>query len=64
VAANQAIRERLRHLLPAELPLHVPPPILCTDNGAMIAAAGYYRRAEAVAPAAGGPIQPNLALPV
>jgi len=64
VAANQAIRERLRRLLPTELPLHVPPPILCTDNGAMIAAAGYYRRVEAVAPADSGLIQPNLALPV
>jgi N6-L-threonylcarbamoyladenine synthase len=64
VAANQAIRERLRRLLPAELPLHVPPPVLCTDNGAMIAAAGYYRRVEAVSAAGSGLIQPNLALPV
>ena len=64
VAANGAVRERLRRLLPAELPLHVPPPALCTDNGAMIAAAGYYRRVEAVSPAASGLIQPNLALPV
>jgi len=64
VAANQAIRERLRRLLPDELPLHVPPPVLCTDNGAMIAAAGYYRLDAAVAPADSGLIQPNLALPV
>ncbi len=64
VAANREVRERLRRVLPAALPLHVPPPALCTDNGAMIAAAGYYRRAEAVSPAAGGPVQPNLALPV
>ncbi len=64
VAANSAVRERLRAALPAGLPLHVPPPALCTDNGAMIAAAGYYRRGEAVPPAASGQIQPNLALPV
>ena len=64
VAANSAVRERLRAALPQRLPLHVPPPALCTDNGAMIAAAGYYRRGEAVAPSAGGSVRPNLALPV
>ena len=25
------------------LPLRLPPPFLCTDNGAMIAACAYYR---------------------
>ncbi len=40
VAANLALRgeieKRIGH------PLRVPPPGLCTDNGAMIAAAGFY----------------------
>ncbi len=40
VAANLALRaaieKRIGH------PLHVPPPRLCTDNGAMIAAAAFY----------------------
>jgi len=64
VAANQAVRERLRAALPAEAVLHVPPPALCTDNGAMIAAAGYYRRDTAVAPADSADVQPGLALPL
>jgi len=43
VAANGALRERLR-VLAAELSVRfvVPPPALCTDNAAMIAAAGWY----------------------
>ncbi len=64
VAANSTIRERLWRALPAGTPFHVPPPHLCTDNAAMIAAAGYYRRSGAIEPAASGDIQPGLALPV
>lgn len=64
VAANSAVRAALRAALPPELPLHVPPPWLCTDNGAMIAAAGYYRRSSAVAPWAHDDVRPGLALPV
>ena len=49
VAANTALRTVLQERSPA--PVLVPPPALCTDNGAMIAACGYYRRrAGAVAP--------------
>ncbi len=39
VAANGAVRERLRAL---GAPLHVPPRELCTDNAAMIASAARY----------------------
>jgi tRNA N6-adenosine threonylcarbamoyltransferase len=40
VAANGPLREVLRQRSP--IPVFVPPPVLCTDNGAMIAAAGHY----------------------
>jgi N6-L-threonylcarbamoyladenine synthase len=46
VAANQAIRIELQEVAAkAETPLIVPPPELCTDNGAMIAWAGAERLA-------------------
>jgi N6-L-threonylcarbamoyladenine synthase len=41
VAANTALRAALARRSPA--PLLVPPPALCTDNGAMIAACAFYR---------------------
>jgi N6-L-threonylcarbamoyladenine synthase len=40
VAANSALRERLTADSP--LPVSIPPPILCTDNAAMIASCAYY----------------------
>jgi len=46
VAANQAIRGALQNVAAkAETALVVPPPALCTDNGAMIAWAGAERMA-------------------
>ncbi len=41
VSANRALREAMQAR--AECPVHIPPIALCTDNAAMIAAAGYYR---------------------
>lgn len=41
VAANGPLRAALRESSP--VPVWVPPPVLCTDNGAMIAAAGFFR---------------------
>lgn len=43
VAANERLRERMGVACDeAGLRLFYPPPALCTDNGAMIAAAGYF----------------------
>lgn len=41
VSANQMLRQKMRK--ESELPVRYPPLNLCTDNGAMIAAAAYYR---------------------
>ena len=41
VAANRALLRRVEEL--AQLPVLCPPPRLCTDNAAMIAAAAYFR---------------------
>jgi N6-L-threonylcarbamoyladenine synthase len=41
VAANAPLREMLVERSP--LPVFAPPPVLCTDNGAMIAACAHYR---------------------
>ena len=40
VAANRTLAKRLIDSSP--VPVIVPPPSFCTDNGAMIAASGYY----------------------
>jgi N6-L-threonylcarbamoyladenine synthase len=41
VTANARLREEIVTRSP--LPVIIPPPILCTDNGAMIAACGYFQ---------------------
>lgn len=43
VACNSRLREKfLREGQEAEISVFLPPPRLCTDNGAMVAAAGYH----------------------
>src|SRR5207302_1418080 len=41
VAANRSLLRRVEEL--ADIPVVCPPPRLCTDNAAMIAAAGFFR---------------------
>jgi N6-L-threonylcarbamoyladenine synthase len=40
VAANGALRAEIERRI--AVPLHVPPPRLCTDNGAMVGGAAFY----------------------
>src|SRR5918999_768226 len=64
VAANRSLRMTLDERLAADgLPLLVPPPAWCTDNGAMIGAAAGFRLAAG--DRAGPDLEaiPNLALP-
>ena len=41
VTANARLREEIVRRSP--LPVIIPPPVLCTDNGAMVAACAYYQ---------------------
>ncbi len=41
VTANARLREEI--IARSPLPVIIPPPILCTDNGSMIAACGYFQ---------------------
>lgn len=62
VAANQELRRQLAEALP--LPIKFPDLKLCTDNGAMIATLGCFKRLRGQ-PAAGPyslEIQPNLSM--
>jgi N6-L-threonylcarbamoyladenine synthase len=64
VAANRALRATLRERLDAHgLPLLVPRPEWCTDNGAMIGAAAGFRLAAGEVAAPALEAIPNLSLP-
>ena len=60
VSANGPLRQACRERVPA--PVLIPAPRLCTDNGAMIAAAGYQRRAAGDAHGLDLDVAPSLAL--
>ncbi len=40
VTANALLRATIQAR--ADLPVLIPPPVLCTDNGAMVGACGYF----------------------
>ena len=58
VAANSALRRALTERSP--LPVRIPRPALCTDNGAMIAACGWRRLQVGQAAPLDADVQPGL----
>ena len=60
VAANGYLRQSLTAASP--LPVIVPPPILCTDNAAMIAACGYFQLRAGKTDSLDMDVVPNLKL--
>lgn len=63
VGANQALRAALQNVAIVNgYTLHVPPPALCTDNGAMIAWAGAERLAAGLTDGLDAPVRPRWPL--
>ena len=60
VAANSCLRQSLTEASP--LPVLVPPPILCTDNAAMIATCGYFQFRAGKTDSIDMDVVPNLRL--
>ncbi len=60
VAANRSLRRRLSEASP--VPVLLPAPALCTDNAAMVAAAGYFRLASGFSDGLDMDVIPNLKL--
>jgi N6-L-threonylcarbamoyladenine synthase len=58
VAANRLLREQMRARLP--IPVTYPPPILCTDNAAMIASCAYFKLQSGQTSGLDLDVEPNL----
>ncbi|MCB9161140.1 MAG: tRNA (adenosine(37)-N6)-threonylcarbamoyltransferase complex transferase subunit TsaD [Caldilineaceae bacterium] len=65
VSANRALRTAMvARMAELDLPLHIPPLFLCTDNAAMIGAAAHYRLVYAPHPQAGLDVDVFATLPL
>lgn len=60
VSANRALRAAMRER--SRVPVYYPPPILCTDNAAMVAACGYFRYQAGVRSGWNLDVSPDLRL--
>ncbi|MBI3743208.1 MAG: tRNA (adenosine(37)-N6)-threonylcarbamoyltransferase complex transferase subunit TsaD [Chloroflexi bacterium] len=60
VAANKPLRQRLVECSPVSV--LIPPPVLCTDNAAMIAACGYFQLQRGHRSGLDLDVQPNMLL--
>jgi N6-L-threonylcarbamoyladenine synthase len=60
VASNQFIRNFIFRKSRGELDIFIPPPKLCTDNAAMVAALGYEKLREEKISSFSLEVQPNL----
>lgn len=60
VTANARLRKEIVRRSP--LPVIIPPPVLCTDNGAMIAACGYFQYQRGEESALDIDVDPGLSL--
>ena len=59
VAANSALRDRF--MADSPLPVLIPPPLLCTDNAAMIASCAFYHLTSGNTESSGLDVMPGLA---
>ena len=60
VAANSLLRARLAERSP--VPVSIPPPVLCTDNAAMVAACGFFLLQRGVSSDLAADVDPSMPL--